>query len=276
MPDASTTRSTPRGLNSSISHVIFDFDGTLSWLRHGWPQIMYDIFRRHWPERAGETEETIREALMSNILGLNGKPTIFQMTTFVERVGTRGGRCPSASALLEEYQTALDHKITERTAAMRQRDRKADAFVVHGARSFLEKLEARGVALVILSGTIEHRVKEEAALLDLARYFDHHIYGSTPDPSQFSKQRVIERLLREEQIQGEHLVSFGDGPVEIECTRAVGGLAIGVASDEERNGSGEIDRWKERELRTAGAQHVIADYREPDRILQWMNLVPDA
>ena len=260
----------------SISHVIFDFDGTLSWLRHGWPQNMYDIFRRHWPARANETEETIREALMSIVLGLNGKPTIFQMTTFVERVGARGGQCPSASALLEEYQTALDHKITECTTAIQQRACDPDAFVVHGVRSLLEKLQERGVTLIILSGTIEHRVKEESALLDLSRYFDHHIYGSTPDPSQFSKQRVIERLLREERIQGEHLVSFGDGPVEIECTRAVGGLAIGVASDEERNGSGIIDSWKERELRAAGAQHIIADYREPDRILQWMDAVSSA
>jgi hypothetical protein len=27
-----------------ISHVVFDFDGTLSWLRHSWPEIMYELF----------------------------------------------------------------------------------------------------------------------------------------------------------------------------------------------------------------------------------------
>ena len=38
-----------------ISHVVFDFDGTLSWLRHGWPEIMLRLFREHLPRRAGES-----------------------------------------------------------------------------------------------------------------------------------------------------------------------------------------------------------------------------
>ena len=261
----------PTGLKSPISHVIFDFDGTLSWLRHGWPNLMYGIFRGHWPVKPGESEEAVREALMSNILGLNGKPTIFQMTTFVERVQARGSSCPPAPALFEQYQAALDIEISARSRQVAEGAGAADAFVIHGARALLEKLRAQGLTLIILSGTIEHRVQEEAALLDLARYFGNHIYGSTPDPAHFSKQSVIERLLREERIEGKHLLSFGDGPVEIECTRAIGGLAIGVASDEEHNGSGNIDFWKERELRAAGAQHIIADYRAPDALLDWVH-----
>lgn len=268
MSDSSPTA--PTGLKSPISHVIFDFDGTLSWLRHGWPNLMYSIFRGHWPVQPGEGEEDVREALMSNILGLNGKPTIFQMNTFVERVQGRGARCPTASALFEQYQTALDIEISARSRQVAGEASGTDTFVIHGARVLLEKLQGQGLTLIILSGTIEHRVQEEAALLDLARYFGNHIYGSTPDPAHFSKQNVIERLLREEGIEGKHLLSFGDGPVEIESTRAIGGLAIGVASDEEHNGSGKTDVWKERELRAAGAQHIIADYRAPDALLDWV------
>src|ERR1051325_5888664 len=55
--------------------------------------------------------------------------------------------------------------------------------------------------------------------------------------AQSSKRAVIERLLREEKIGGAQLLSFGDGPVEIRLTKEFGGLAVGVASDEEMNGS---------------------------------------
>ena len=43
---------------------------------------------------------------------------------------------------------------------------------------------------------------------------------------------VIERILRENQIAGAQLLSFGDGYVEIQNTKEVGGLAVAVASDE--------------------------------------------
>ncbi len=49
---------------------------------------------------------------------------------------------------------------------------------------------------------------------------------------------VIDRILRENAIPGERLLAFGDGYVEIENTKGVGGLAVAVASDEAHNGSG--------------------------------------
>jgi phosphoglycolate phosphatase-like HAD superfamily hydrolase len=73
--------------------------------------------------------------------------------------------------------------------------------------------------------------------------------------------------MREEQIEGHHLLSFGDGPVEIQSTKAVGGLAIGVASDEEVNGSHEIDAAKKKQLVAAGADVIVPDYAEVDALL---------
>src|SRR5437868_1323401 len=91
-----------------FSHVIFDFDGTLSWLRHGWPGIMYDLFRGHYPARPGESEKVIHDLLISEILSLNGKPSVFQMIQFHQRVEQRAADCPSADALLATYQERLD------------------------------------------------------------------------------------------------------------------------------------------------------------------------
>jgi phosphoglycolate phosphatase-like HAD superfamily hydrolase len=250
----------------AISHVIFDFDGTLSWLRHGWPNLMAAIFRPYFPAHPGETEEAVRDLLVSEILSRNGNPTIMQMTRFQELVLERGGDCPEPEALRRQYQNRLDALIAERSEQILRHRAPADAFVVHGARAFLEKLRARGLCLIILSASIEDRVRQEAELLGLTGYFGRHIYGSSA--KNFSKKLVIDRLLTEEAISGSRLLSFGDGPVEIHETKNAGGLAIAVASDEEDNGSGRPDPWKRRNLLQAGADAVVADFRVADELLK--------
>lgn len=229
---------------------------------------MFHVFRPFYPAHAGETEDQIHDLLIDDILGLNGKPSIHQMTRFVERAHQRGKTAPTPNELLREYQMRLDQAIEVRSEKIRRGETRPDEFVIHGARAFLERLAGRGVVLIILSGTVEHRVKEEARLLELGKFFGKHIYGSHPDRDDFSKQDVIARVLREEKIRGEHLLSFGDGPIEIFHTKEMGGLAIGVATDENRNGSGEMDAHKRKQLNQAGADTLIADYRDPDSLIE--------
>ena len=78
---------------------------------------------------------------------------------------------------------------------------------------------------------------------------------------------VIERILRENNIRGENLLAFGDGYVEIQNTKEVGGLAVAVASDEANNGSGKIDEWKRNRLLAVDADIVIPDYRDAAPLL---------
>jgi phosphoglycolate phosphatase len=257
-----------------ISHVVFDFDGTLSWLRHGWPEIMCELFESYLSGREGESRGEAREMLLDEILSLNGKPSIHQMIRCAELVKERGGKAPEPEELLREYQKRLDLVIRERTELIQGGQAQRDEFVVWGARSFLERLQAQGLSLIILSGTAERRVKEEAALLGLDRYFGAHIYGGTADAAQSSKRAVMSRLLREERITGEHLLAFGDGPVEIQVAKELGGLAVAVASDEGQNGSGKVDVHKYKQLAAAGADMVIPDYRDGDALLERMMPVP--
>lgn len=252
---------------SQISHVVFDFDGTLSWLRHGWPEIMFQVFREGLAPKPGETEGALHDLLVNLILSLNGKPTIFQTMRFAELVRERDGRTLDPEALRAEYQRRLDEAIAERSARIRDGRASADEYVVHGARLLLEKLKRAGITPVILSSTIEERVCEEAALLELTRYFGEHIYGGTGDPTKFSKMSVFQRLLRTEGITGQHLLSFGDGPVEIANTKELGGIAIAVCSDEHHNGSGLLDPFKQRQLLDAGADAAIPDYRDACTLL---------
>jgi len=128
-------------------------------------------------------------------------------------------------------------------------------------------LKASGLHLYLASGTDEAFVKEEAELLQVTRYFGRHVYGAIDDYKQFSKKMVIERILRENRIPGEQLLSFGDGYVEIQNTKEAGGLAVGVASDEANNGCGRFDEWKHRRLFGVGADMMIPDFRDAEALL---------
>ncbi|MFM2095759.1 MAG: hypothetical protein RIS70_2883, partial [Planctomycetota bacterium] len=63
---------------------------------------------------------------------------------------------------------------------------------------------------------------------------------------------------------------IGDGYVEIEEVKRVGGFALGVASNEDtREG---INDWKRRRLIEAGADVIVGDYRELPAILKLLGL----
>jgi hypothetical protein len=82
---------------------------------------------------------------------------------------------------------------------------------------------------------------------------------------------IIDRIIAEANVAGEQLIGFGDGFVEIEEVRNVGGVAIGVASNEEtRQG---VNDWKRNRLIRAGADIIIGDYRCQDRLLEVLGLV---
>jgi phosphoglycolate phosphatase-like HAD superfamily hydrolase len=250
-----------------ISHVLFDFDGTLSLIRQGWPEVMVPMFVEMLPPQPGETPEALRRLAFEDIMRLNGKQTIYQMIQLAERIRERGGTPREPLWYKHEYLRRLDVRIRHRLEGLANGQLKPDDLLVYQARPLLEELQRRGLALYLASGTDEVFVKQEAAALDVTRYFGPHIYGALDDYKQFSKKIVIERILRENRIDGAQLLSFGDGYVEIQNTKEVGGLAVAVASDEANNGSGRLDEWKRQRLLGVGADVVIPDFRDAHRLL---------
>jgi phosphoglycolate phosphatase len=246
----------------TISHVLFDFDGTLSLIRQGWPEIMTPMFAELLPPLPGETAEQRLQLCHEDIMRLNGKQTIYQMIQLAERIKERGGTPREPLWYKHEYLRRLDLRIHGRVEGLRRGSIRPDDLLVHGARTMLETLQRRGLPLYLASGTDEHCVKAEAELLDLPSYFGRHIYGAVDDYRKFSKKMVIERILRENAIRGDQFLSFGDGYVEIENTKEVGGLAVAVASDEAHNGSGQFDEWKRQRLLGVGADIVVPDFRD--------------
>ncbi len=251
----------------NISHALFDFDGTISLIRQGWPEVMVPMFAEMLPALNGESEEARLKLCHEDIMRLNGKQTIYQMMQLAERIKERGGTPREPLWYKHEYLRRLDVRIRHRLEGLRNGSIAPDDLVVFGARRALELLRDRGLPMYLASGTDEIFVKEEAALLNLNEYFGPHIYGAQDNYKTFSKKMVIERILRENRIAGDQLLSFGDGYVEIENTKEVGGLAVAVASDEAHNGSGRFDEWKRQRLLGVGADIAIPDFRDAPAVL---------
>src|SRR5258705_3458186 len=79
---------TPR---PQISHVLFDFDGTLSLIREGWPEVMTPMFVEMLPPLDDESAETRQQLCREDIMRRNGKQTIYQIIQLTERINERGG-----------------------------------------------------------------------------------------------------------------------------------------------------------------------------------------
>jgi phosphoglycolate phosphatase len=252
----------PLAPRPEIGHVLFDFDGTLSLIRQGWPEVMVPMFIEALPRRPDESDAEIHQMVVDDIMRLNGKQTIYQMIQLTERIRERGGEPREPLWYKHEYLRRLESHIGARTEGLARGTISADQLLVHGAVRFLRHLTKLGLPIYLASGTDLVAVEREAELLGITRYFDGHIYGALDDYKQFSKKIVIDRILEQHAITGRHLLSFGDGYVEIENTKQAGGLAVAVASDEAHNGSGQVDQWKRERLLGVGADAVIPDFRD--------------
>jgi phosphoglycolate phosphatase len=246
-----------------LSAVIFDWDGTLSLLRGGWG----DIMERQWldtlPALAGETTESRAALVHDEIWRLNGKPSIHQAARLAEMVLERGGPKLEAVDCEAEYQRRLGQVTGARCAAVRSDAASADDFLVPGARACLRALKARGLRLLVASGTQRKYVVEEAALLGVTAFFDGGIHGPANEKDTvFSKRAVIDQVAAELPHGASAILAFGDGEVEIRETRAAGGLPVAVATNESDPHRNEPDPAKRRRLGAAGALVCIPHFND--------------
>jgi len=249
--------------------VLFDFDGTLSLLREGWPQIMIPMMVEALRETGtSETEAQLTDVVEEFVMRLNGRQTIYQMMHLAEEVRRRGGKPLDPLTYKHRYHDRLMARIEGRLAALEGGAVRPEEWTVPGSHALLEELRRRGLTLYLASGTDLKYVRHEAALLGVAEYFGEHIYGALDDYQNFSKQMIIERILRDNDLYGAELLGFGDGFVEIEEIKRVGGVAVAVASDEvNRRG---VHAWKRDRLVRAGADLVIPEYRRYPRLLAYL------
>ncbi len=252
-----------------VRFALFDFDGTISLIREGWQGVMIPMMVEvllDTPHHESEAELT--QVVAEFVTRLTGKQTIYQMLQLAEEVENRGGTPRNPLDYKHEYLQRLWRRIGDRVADLKAGRKSPEDFIVPGAFDLLAALRDRDVTCYLASGTDRPYVLDEAGVLGLPRYFGDQIYGALDDYQNFSKRMVIERILRENHLAGAELVAFGDGFVEIEDTKAVGGIAVGVASNEAtRQG---IDTWKRSRLIQAGADLIIPDFREHERLTDYL------
>lgn len=258
----------PRG---QFKAALFDFDGTLSLIRRNWQHVMIPMMV---DVLAATGTPEPREALFAHVeeyvMRLNGKQTIYQMMQLAAEVKARGGAPREALAYKHQYHDLLWAQIGQRVAALKQGEIQPEELTVPGSQRLLERLVERGLTLYLASGTDLKYVEDELRALKLDRYFGSHVYGALDDHHAFSKAMIIERIIADTGVAGHELLAFGDGYVEIEETRRVGGVAIGVASEEEtRQG---VNAWKRNRLLRAGADIIIGDYRRQDELLELLGI----
>jgi len=252
-----------RPASRRFRYAVLDFDGTISLIREGWQQIMTPYFTDELcqtPMGRDMPREALELKAREFITLLTGKQTIYQCIQLADEIRALGGVPQDPQAYKDEYQRRLLERIDGRLRGLERGEIDPETLTVPGSYALLEMLHRHGVTPYLASGTDEVYVLKEAELLGVTRYFGEHIYGAQREYRTFSKKLVIERIIRENHLEGGELLGFGDGYVEIENVREAGGCAVGVASNEaERRG---IDEWKRERLIRAGANYIIPDYRD--------------
>jgi len=239
--------------------ALFDFDGTLSLIRAGWVDVMVPMMVEILAElKTGESEEELTSIVKEFVGRLTGRQTIYQMLQLCEEIEKRGGKPKDALQYKHQYLDLLMHRIQHRLDALRNGSASPEQYLVPGSRELLERLKERGLRLFLASGTDHKYVLDEASLLDVSRYFDGGVYGALDDYKSFSKAILIQRMIRDSGVQGHEILGFGDGYVEIENVKQVGGVTVGVASDEPECQA--VDQWKRQRLIGVGADYVVPNY----------------
>ena len=253
-------------INKSIDRgwvraVILDFDGTSSLIRQGWQQVMVPMVvdvLLGTPE--ADPEDALRETVTDCVTALTGKQVIYQMLRLCEEVEKRGGTPRSALEYKRQYLEMLWSRLKERLLSLESGDASADGLLVPGETAALEELTDRGAEMHLASGTDHETVLREARALGLAQYFGGRIYGALDDYWKLSKAQLITEIIRELRLSGPEFVGIGDGPVEIGNTENVGGIAVGVASEEARRTG--IDEWERGRRIEAAADLIAPDFTE--------------
>jgi phosphoglycolate phosphatase len=224
-----------------VKLVLFDIDGTLLWSdgagRRAFASALADVFGASCPSDFrfdGKTDRQIARELM-RLAGHADEYIDARMTQ-----------------LMDAYLAGLSDELARSARQMH---------VFPGVRELLDALDARAdVVLGLLTGNLQPGAvaKLSAAGLEPQR-FRVGAFGSDhehrPELPAVAQRRAREALAVD--VPGSSLVVIGDTPADLECGRAIGARAIGVATG----------RYSVEELRRFGPAAVFADLADTDAVL---------
>jgi phosphoglycolate phosphatase len=255
------------GASAAAAKVaLFDFDGTISVIRSGWVDVMAPMMVEILLDlKTGESEAELRTLIQEMIWRTTGKETIYQMMDFADHVTKRGGQALDPKIYKKMYLDRLWTVISGRIEDLKEGRVAPEQYMVPGARALLESLKERGLKMYLASGTDEIFMREEARLLGVVPFFEGGVFGAQDDLKSFSKKILIQRIVSSTDVRGEEIVGFGDGYVEIEEVKLVGGVTVGVATKEPV--CAEVDEWKRQRLIGVGADYIVPNFLARQKLL---------
>ena len=252
-----------------IKHALIDFDGTISVIRQGWEEVMIPLMIEmicNGNPPTPEIEKEVREYVDYS----TGILTIKQMQWLAEAVRRYGiAKNPKSPYEYKRiYNRRLLLRVEQRLEKLRRGELNPDDLMIMGSRNFLEEFCKRGVIMYLASGTDHEYVLREASALKITRYFKGGIYGALDHTEAHTKERIIQRILDDNNLHGDELLVVGDGPVEIRNAKSRGAIALGVATDEVRRCG--LNPRKRRRLINAGADLIIPDFTRYEEIVAFL------
>jgi beta-phosphoglucomutase-like phosphatase (HAD superfamily) len=257
----------------SLSVGLFDFDGTLSDERVGWPNLivannvayLIAFTSPHLEHRQAE------ELVLADIEATIGIPTYLQMKrlrTIIEKHGYQGPEL-DLRMFKDSYNDALVGMVSSRRAQLATGEMTMDDLRIDGAMELLQGVSARlSKGIYLASGSDLDAVTESVEHLGYSEFFPKERIAAAGSlgPEDDAKEAVIQGLLSnsgnqgDSGIRGEELVTFGDGFPEMLYTHRAGGVCVGIVSRDESHYEhlGHFtEEQKKQRLLNAGAHLIV-------------------
>ncbi len=252
-----------------IIKVLFDFDGTLSRERDGWPNLMVACNSSALVQAIDDIspKEAI-EWVIKDIETTIGIPTYIQMERLASEIERRGGKSKDPAIYKEVYNNSLVAMVKEVHKKLEAGELSSSDLQVTGSIELLSALQERlgnKDSLYLASGTDIEPVVGSVKLLGFDDFFTEERIEAAraTNPRQCAKELVVNQLIDKQNLQKGQLGCFGDGSPEILHTYLAGGVCVGVLTPDhsyyEREGHFTVEQKRER-LIDAGAHILVPDF----------------
>src|SRR4030042_1062961 len=258
----------------NIKVALFDFDGTLSLERDGWIDLIVDTFVDELVKASDITKAKALEWCLVYIQGTIGIPTYLQAEGLANKITSLGVKAENPQVYKDKYNQKLVELVNNRRKTI-----PPEKLRVKGSLELVELLAKKlgKENLYLASGSDIDAVLESIKFLGFERFFSEENIvgaGSNHDPRVCAKEYVIDELVRRRGLKPGELLCFGDGFPELSYTCKVGGISVGVlTNDVTLNYPDYFTISKKRErLIMAGAHILVPDFGEASKLVKALNI----
>ena len=264
---------------SNLSVGLFDFDGTLSNERVGWPDLMIACNTAFLVALSSPhlNHKKAEKMVIEDIEKTIGIPTYLQMKRLRSMIEKNGYKGPKLDPQMfkDVYNNSLTAMVKNRHMQLANGKLSMNDLCFKGVYDLLKGLtELLPGGVYLATGSDVDAIIESVQELKFSEFFppERIVGAGSLGPEDDTKEAIINNLLNEFGIKGNQLVTFGDGFPEILYTHRVGGIGVGILSPDhshyEYSGHFTLEQKEER-LINAGAHILVRNpYENPELLIE--------